>query len=505
MATEETLAELVDWASREGRPVDPDTLRELLELLPDDFAVDSVSELIDAHAKDNPPSSDTDSRQIVWAVGDLLVFLADTGRISAERAERLSDELDEIESLHNENMDALAGADLLAVLEELGLPVESMAPMRLPELPELGDMARRSQPLALAKAYAEGRDLGLGEADLAHVRQLAATVEFVRITADDRLEPGPGLEFWPDGDPEDVIGIWDAALGDLLTMSLDLDAELADVDDVEFDAVGPTAFMMLFAMRGNGVLMSDIREVVSETGPAWDAWVAGHGHPADVLVSRMAALGAVDVDGDVVRLTPLSLVSMREQLLEAGIEVAVLPPPEEMEAEDLLEVVGSYTEDEMEAELAGWLAHRGPEQAAAELLEAADGGDPVERIWVSSVVREFGDPVARPAWRGVLDRTSLRPYAKIALAEELELDELAALAVDALWVSQDDDEEFAEALRASLPPGQEEPIIDVMWRLDHPEAHAVLTLIGEQHPDKKIAKLARKAAHKAATRIHPSE
>jgi hypothetical protein len=36
-----------------------------------------------------------------------------------------------------------------------------------------------------------------------------------------------------------------------------------------------------------------------------------------------------------------------------------------------------------------------------------------------------------------------------------------------------------------------------MWRLPHPEAREVLTMIGEEHPDKKIAKAARKADFKA--------
>jgi len=39
-----------------------------------------------------------------------------------------------------------------------------------------------------------------------------------------------------------------------------------------------------------------------------------------------------------------------------------------------------------------------------------------------------------------------------------------------------------------------------MARVPHPEAADVLTVIGRQHPDKKIAKLARKSAYKAASR-----
>ncbi len=40
----------------------------------------------------------------------------------------------------------------------------------------------------------------------------------------------------------------------------------------------------------------------------------------------------------------------------------------------------------------------------------------------------------------------------------------------------------------------------MMARVPHPDAADVLTVIGKHHPDKKIAKLARKSAYKAATR-----
>ena len=39
-----------------------------------------------------------------------------------------------------------------------------------------------------------------------------------------------------------------------------------------------------------------------------------------------------------------------------------------------------------------------------------------------------------------------------------------------------------------------------MARLPHPDAADVLTVVGRLYPDKKIAKLARKSAYKAATR-----
>jgi hypothetical protein len=43
-------------------------------------------------------------------------------------------------------------------------------------------------------------------------------------------------------------------------------------------------------------------------------------------------------------------------------------------------------------------------------------------------------------------------------------------------------------------------MFELMARIPHPDAADVLTVIGRRHPDKKIAKLARKSAYKAATR-----
>jgi hypothetical protein len=45
-----------------------------------------------------------------------------------------------------------------------------------------------------------------------------------------------------------------------------------------------------------------------------------------------------------------------------------------------------------------------------------------------------------------------------------------------------------------------EAIFDAMARLEHPDAEAVLTMLGKHSDDKKTAKAARRAAHKAASR-----
>jgi hypothetical protein len=61
----------------------------------------------------------------------------------------------------------------------------------------------------------------------------------------------------------------------------------------------------------------------------------------------------------------------------------------------------------------------------------------------------------------------------------------------------DGPEDIARQLGDAVPAGREQEIFEVMWRIPHPSADDVLSLLGAHHPDKTIAKAARKAAFKA--------
>ena len=120
----------------------------------------------------------------------------------------------------------------------------------------------------------------------------------------------------------------------------------------------------------------------------------------------------------------------------------------------------------------------------------------------------------------------LRGYAKATLATlatggdgdlaaampsglELTDDDLAWVLTDALvvdgWDDVDDEVEYepaalAKRLGEAIPAGREPAAFEMMARVPHPDAASVLTVIGRYHPDKKIAKAARKSAYKAASR-----
>jgi hypothetical protein len=154
-----------------------------------------------------------------------------------------------------------------------------------------------------------------------------------------------------------------------------------------------------------------------------------------------------------------------------------------------------------------------PDVAAGELLAAAGDGSPAERLIAIGTVNRLGI-AAEPAWRAALDRTELRAYAKIALTEiaggepgttvlaglEPELADVAWLVTDLLTAMSDDPDELPQQIRAGIPPGQEQLVFDAMSRSTHPDAASALSLIGRHHPDKHIAKAARRSAHRAASR-----
>jgi hypothetical protein len=262
-----------------------------------------------------------------------------------------------------------------------------------------------------------------------------------------------------------------------------------------------------------------------QAAKAWQSWVRAHGDPAKMVLGQLAELGAVRVagsdDGDVAWLTPLGLAAIRKQFVDSGVEIPLLLPADQMAAADLIAMAEGADEEEFQAETAAWLSSRTPESAAAELLSVAAESDPASRILAVAVATELG-AAAEPAWRDALGRVELRGYARAILATlasvdpavvppgfEIADDDLAWMLTDSLavdgWDDVDGDVEYepadlAERLREAIPAGRELATFEMMARIPHPDAATVLTVIGRQHPDKKIAKIARKSAYKAASR-----
>ncbi|TDV39789.1 hypothetical protein [Actinophytocola oryzae] len=436
--------------------------------------------------------------------------------MTVEQGSDSGDEIEDFEDL--DDLDDFEGYEDL--VEALGLP-ERLPPVWLPPLSELAAAARESLLLKrvgeLVAWVGERRELteegDLVEADAAQAAEMlgvsatellvcwetAIATDLVMPSEDGTADANPDL--WPTGDDEEDIGTWAFGFTQVL-QSLAIEAELAGEQLLTFEGAGALV-LPLFLAREHGEQIDELRQMAHEMetedlpdDSAWHAWVAEHGDPVTTLLARLVEHGAVEVDETTVRLTPLGMLVMREELVDGGVDVPLLPPPAEMTAADLLTVVGGRTGEELTELADTWLDGR--DKPAAELLAAAAEADPAGRYYAWSILGRLQDV----PWPTVLDDPALRPYAKSALGEDLDPADAAWRMLDAITASANILGELNPAAveivcAEVLPAGREEETLTDAWRLPHPAVFEVLTLVGGHHPDKKLAKVARTAAHKA--------
>ncbi|MET8688805.1 hypothetical protein ABZV77_31800 [Streptomyces sp. NPDC004732] len=233
-------------------------------------------------------------------------------------------------------------------------------------------------------------------------------------------------------------------------------------------------------------LMADIDEEGPEPAPVDDEDVSRYG---------------------MVRLTPLGLYGVRARMLEAGVDAPAVGDLADKGADVLLDGTSGFPQHAAQAEIERWLARHEPLAAARELLVAARGGDegaPLRRLRCQQALSLVGDE-AEPALRDVLDDPELGGLARVWLTEHgavdvpapseelifwLTIDTLAAqLAVEG---NSDELQGLVEGLAQ-----QHSGFFATAWRVEHPATADVLEAMGRLHPDKKVAKEARKAAFKA--------
>jgi hypothetical protein len=442
----------------------------------------------------------------------------------------------------------------LSLKEAFGLPDE-LPPLRLPSDAELAGAARAVPMLGELAALAawvgeEGRDvdeeaeltaagkaealsaLGVPAGRFAYLWKYAGAVDWIEEDADGRVTIGETAQEWADGD-EGAVSAWASTFAAVLTEAMCAAAAGATdrPADIDLHVPGASVALLFFMARREGLTLEEISEVVEESATAelppraakeWGAFAKAHGDPAIVLVEQLTEVGAVtapDPEDGVMRLTPLGLREMRLQFTDAGVDVPLLPDdPADMSADELIALAAGVTDDEFDAESAAWLGARDPQDAAAELLGVGAAADPVGRLLAVAIVNEIG-AAAEPAWRDRLDMLEVRPYAKAALAQlaglsdaeqlpaELapDADDLSWMATDLLAIACDEEDtdpgELAETLAEALPPDGDAPaFLDLISRGPHPDALDVLEHIGEYHPDKAIAKEARKILYKASMR-----
>ncbi|MGW3180980.1 hypothetical protein ACWDD9_17095 [Kitasatospora sp. NPDC001119] len=214
-----------------------------------------------------------------------------------------------------------------------------------------------------------------------------------------------------------------------------------------------------------------------------------------------------------VRLTPLGQYGIRQWLLEDGYDAPLVGDLAKGDAAELLRGVCESANVLPEEELRAWTADREPVAAARELLAAARGSDgygPLRRMLGVSALNLLG-PGAEPAAREVMDDPELGGAVRAWLTAQGATDVPVPDRAMALWTVVDTfaaqlldnggDAELLGELVADLPVnGDPAGWFGELWRVDHPYTADVLEAIGELHPDRALAKEARKAAFKARSR-----
>ena len=208
-----------------------------------------------------------------------------------------------------------------------------------------------------------------------------------------------------------------------------------------------------------------------------------------------------------VRLTPLGLYGIRARMIEAGLDAPAVGDLADKSADTLLDGTSSFPQAAAQAEIEQWLARREPLVAARELLAAARGADagaPLRRLRCQQALSLVGVE-AEPALREVLDDAELGGLARVWLAEHGASDVPAPpeslifwLTVDtiAAQLSLEGNSDELQGLVEGLA-AQHRGFFAAAWKVDHPATADVLEAMGRLHPDKKVAKEARKAAFKA--------
>lgn len=425
-----------------------------------------------------------------------------------------------------------------------GVLVEEQLPQAAAELALTGDDAA-----ALAsEAWRVAVDTGLVE---------IADEEEGTVTA------GAELALLTGGSPQDVLGVWLAALetviGDASVPDLgglvdaiaegegsgELDLDALDWDpeaEADFlDGVLGNLYLLTVGAEGPGgapvplpalaasVIVpddmaeptDDVLEQISDAMMRLDdqfrvlepAGLVEY-HPVDeaLMADADEEPAAPGDDTDVsrygmVRLTPLGLYGLRARLLEAGFEAPVVGDLADKGADALLDGTAVFPPEAAHAETEQWLARREPLASARELLAAARGSDrgaPLRRLRCQQALSLVGAS-AEPALREVLADPELGGLARVWLAEHGAADVPPPSEALIFWLTIDTvaaqlaAEGNSEELR-SLVEGlarQHSGFFDTAWRVDHPATADVLEAMGRLHPDKKVAKEARKAAFKA--------
>jgi hypothetical protein len=247
-------------------------------------------------------------------------------------------------------------------------------------------------------------------------------------------------------------------------------------------------------LAGQAKVRKAMKEVVEET--------------VTQVMSGLEAMGAVRIigkDRHHLSLTPLGAWATRRLLLEGPFIAPVAGDLSLEDADVVLRAAGEMRPEVTDAELRAWCDARGATNAAKELVAAARAADePGERM-MAIYALGFTGAGAEASVRELLEVPELAPLAHAWLVDQgvadvppLDADAAPAAMVESLAVilAVGGPATVADTLGELGAPSAQAGVVENLWRVESPHTTSVLEAIADGHPDKGVAKAARKALFK---------
>jgi hypothetical protein len=426
--------------------------------------------------------------------------------------EDLLDQIEEAADDHEGCECSDCGGDVLSFPPVELLPDEELAAM-VPRVPLVRDVRRLAEWTGTREVTVDGflrpadaalavTELGLAPERLRLLWIVAVNTGLVQIT---RAGAAPGRGF-----PDEVLEFWDGVVMDVLDRT---DDELtgSPVVDEHLTEMLATMYAMSDGITipalAEGMLQA--HEIGCEARPeemrALRAKLPGDLAAATALLEYC---GLFEHHAGAVRLTPLGVWAVRQDLLREGHDAPLLADVAEFAELTAAELIDAMLRGDAPSSAAGlWVDRRTPEDAARELIKVAASGTAGRRGVIGTILEELG-PEAEPAMREALAEPMMWRHAAVWLNVR-DLDAPALTDEDSTWLAVDT---LATLLHiADVPEAMDEfealeggddllRLIDDMAGCDHPDTLAVLDLLGHHHPDPAVGKAARKAVMKARSR-----
>ncbi|MFJ8910371.1 hypothetical protein [Amycolatopsis sp. NPDC102389] len=219
-----------------------------------------------------------------------------------------------------------------------------------------------------------------------------------------------------------------------------------------------------------------------------------------VLAKIAEIAGKPNPSSSLVSLTPIAVWAINRELREAGMDAPVIGEAAEESLGELSPRLVDAAPEIIDAELKAWVRHRSPSEAAAEasgFLRAARL--PEERLFALIALGETGEIGLETAVGVRAEGGLIGAVAAMWLSEQGAVgpetvnrdevvlgmaDHFAAMHALGAFVHQ----------LADMDGGFD--VVDLLTSSDHPDRLELLKVVGAEHPDRNMAKKARKASYK---------